>query len=157
MMSTTTKSDSPQPATEMAAGLFDNWFDPIETAVRGRVRTFIEETIRSEFDEALARPRYGRSRGDNCEAGTSVAGHRHGRRKRTLTGTFGPVEIEVPRARLQTADGGTTEVAQLGAAGLSAAHACRRRADCRLLPGWHQHAPGSPGCLCRKPYPGVLS
>lgn len=38
-----------------------------------------------------------------------VAGHRHGSRRRTLTGTFGPVEIEVPRARLDTADGETAE------------------------------------------------
>src|SRR5258706_2372100 len=38
-----------------------------------------------------------------------VAGHRHGSRTRSLTGTFGPIEIAVPRARLTTADGKTTE------------------------------------------------
>jgi hypothetical protein len=27
----------------MAVNLFDNWFDPIETAVRARAREFIEE------------------------------------------------------------------------------------------------------------------
>ncbi len=43
------------------------------------------------------------------EAKAGVAGHRHGSRKRTLTGTFGPVEIAVPRARLDAADGKTTE------------------------------------------------
>jgi transposase-like protein len=36
-------------------------------------------------------------------------GHRHGNRTRSLTGTFGPVEIEVPRARLNTPEGRTTE------------------------------------------------
>jgi transposase-like protein len=43
------------------------------------------------------------------EGRASVAGHRHGSRTRSLTGTFGPIEIAVPRARLTTADGKTTE------------------------------------------------
>ena len=34
MMSDTTKPDSWQPAAEMTVGLFDNWFDPIESDVR---------------------------------------------------------------------------------------------------------------------------
>jgi transposase-like protein len=38
-----------------------------------------------------------------------VPGHRHGSRTRSLTGTFGPIEIEVPRARLNTAEGKATE------------------------------------------------
>ena len=59
MTSTTTKSDSSQPAAEMAVDLFDNWFDPIETEVRARARQFIEELLREELDAALARPRYG--------------------------------------------------------------------------------------------------
>ena len=33
----------------------------------------------------------------------------HGHRSRSLLGSFGRVEIEVPRARLNTADGKTTE------------------------------------------------
>ena len=41
------------------------------------------------------------------EAKAGVAGH--GSRKRTLTGTFGPIEIEVPRVRLDAADGKTTK------------------------------------------------
>ena len=109
MTSTTTKPDSSQPAAEMAADLFDNWFDPLETELRARARGFIEELIRGELDAVLARPRYGRSRVTGNEAKAGVAGHRHGSRKRTLTGTFGPVEISVPRARLDTADGTTTE------------------------------------------------
>ena len=43
------------------------------------------------------------------EARCAPSGHRHGSRTRSLTGTFGPIEIAVPRARLNTADGKTTE------------------------------------------------
>jgi hypothetical protein len=32
--------------------LFDNWFDPIESGVRGRVREFVEALICGELDEA---------------------------------------------------------------------------------------------------------
>jgi transposase-like protein len=109
MTSTTTKPDSLQLEAETAPHLFDNWFDPIETEVRGRVRHFIEELIRGELDEALARPRYGRSKAAGDEEGAGVVGHRHGGRTRSLTGTFGPVEIDVPRARLNTPEGRTTE------------------------------------------------
>ena len=49
MMSDTTKPDSWQPAAEMTVGLFDNWFDPIESEVRARAREFIEEMIRGEL------------------------------------------------------------------------------------------------------------
>jgi putative transposase len=109
MTKTTTKPDSSQPACAMAVDLFDNWFDPIETEVRARAREFIEELIRSELDDALARPRYQRSKKAADEGSAAVTGHRHGSRTRSLTGTFGPVEIEVPRARLDTPDGGTRE------------------------------------------------
>src|SRR6202789_1217914 len=109
MTKDTTKSDSLQPATEMAVDLFDNWFDPIETEVRARARQFIEELIRGELDTALARPRYQRSKIAGNEAGACVTGHRHGSRTRSLTGTFGPIEIAVPRARLTTSEGKTTE------------------------------------------------
>jgi len=102
MMSHTTKLDSSQPAAEMAVDLFDNWFDPIETAVRARARDFIEELIRGELDTVLARPRYGRSQMAGDEASAAVSGHRHGRRTRSLTGTFGPIEIAVPRASKTT-------------------------------------------------------
>jgi len=55
MTSVTTKPDSLQLEAETAPHLFDDWFDPIETEVRGRARQFIEELIRGELDEALAR------------------------------------------------------------------------------------------------------
>ena len=109
MTNVTTKPDSLQLEAETAPHLFDDWFDPIETEVRGRARQFIEELIRGELDEALARPRYGRSKTAGDEERAGVMGHRHGNRTRSLTGTFGPVEIEVPRARLNTPEGRTTE------------------------------------------------
>src|SRR5712691_6662384 len=109
MTSTTTKPDSLQPAADMAGDLFDNWFDPLEAEVRARSREFIEELLRAELDAALSRPRYGRSPVSGSEGRVSVTGHRHGSRTRSLTGTFGPVEIAVPRARLTTSEGRTTE------------------------------------------------
>jgi putative transposase len=109
MTSVTTKPERSQPQSETAVQLFDNWFDPIETEVRSRAREFIEELICGELDAVLARPRYGRCKMAGSEERAGVAGHRHGSRKRSLTGTFGPIEIEVPRARLKTPDGKTTE------------------------------------------------
>src|SRR6266702_895845 len=108
----TTRPDSATAAAETAPHLFDNWFDPIEAGVRARVRDFIQAMIEGELETALSRPRYGRrakeSSGDS-EATEGATGHRHGHRSRSLMGTFGKVEIEVPRARLNTADGKTTE------------------------------------------------
>jgi transposase-like protein len=98
-----------QPAAETAVDLFGNWFDPIESEVRARARGFIEELIRGELDDALARPRYGRSQRAGNEGRAGVTGYRHGSRTRSLTGTFGPIEIAVPRARLTTPDGKTAE------------------------------------------------
>lgn len=108
MTNVTMKLDSFEPTTDTASHLFDNWFDPIESGVRGRVRDFIEELIRCELDEALSRPRYGRAK--NADSGAAnIVGHRHGSRTRSLTGSFGKTAITVPRARLQTPEGGTTE------------------------------------------------
>jgi putative transposase len=87
--------------------LFDNWFDPIETALRERARNFIEELIYGELTAALDRPRYGR-RGIK-ESPSALVGHRHGSRTRSLTGTFGTTEITVPRARIEGENGTTTE------------------------------------------------
>ena len=56
MTSISTKLDSLQPAAEMAVDLFDNWFDPIESEVRARVRGFIEEMIRGELDGRAGTP-----------------------------------------------------------------------------------------------------
>ena len=86
--------------------LLDSWFDAIEDGVRGRVRSIIETILEEELASALSRQRYERVPGDSDNA---VAGHRHGHRTRTLTGTFGPAEIAVPRARLRDGAGKTKE------------------------------------------------
>ena len=111
MTRATTKGDSPLLQNETEGRLFDNWIDPLETAIRGRIRGFIEVLIHEELDSALARPRYGRPAKNSKDSAdiASAAGHRHGSRPRTLMGTFGKVEINVPRARLQGSDGKTSE------------------------------------------------
>src|SRR6266446_8885298 len=112
MTSHSTMPDQPQSETETAVQLFDNWFDPIEAGLRDRAREFLQAMLEAELDESLARSRYARhakrsSGGSEGPAG--VTGHRHGHRARTLLGTFGRVAIAVPRARLNTPDGKTTE------------------------------------------------
>ena len=111
MTSVTTKPELSQLTRESNSHLFDDWFDPIESGIRDRVRELIEQMICSELDAVLSRPRYGRrakpAEGGDVAAG--VAGHRHGSRVRTLMGTFGKTEITVPRARLNASDGKTTE------------------------------------------------
>jgi transposase-like protein len=112
MTSTTIKPGSSQPAAEAAVDLFDNWFDPIEAGLRDRAREFLQAMLETELDEALARSRYARrARRSNDDAAETVAvtGHRHGHRPRSLLGTFGKLTVEVPRARLNTPDGKTTE------------------------------------------------
>jgi transposase-like protein len=109
MSSTITKTDSPQGKAAPAPQLFDDWFDPIETAVRDRARGFIEDLIRSELDAVLARPRYHHSKTAEDEGVSGVTGYRHGSRRRSLTGSFGAIEIAVPRARLNSPQGKTTE------------------------------------------------
>ena len=79
------------------------WFDPIEAAIRDRVRGFIEELVDAELDAALGRSRYRRP--VPAEVAGGSAGYRHGRRDRRLLGSFGPVTISVPRARLNEANG----------------------------------------------------
>jgi transposase-like protein len=74
--------------------------DPIEAGLRGRVREFIQAMIESELDTALARPRYGRrpkADPENADGAIGICGYRHGHRSRSLMGTFGRVEIAVPR------------------------------------------------------------
>ena len=108
------KMNTMKPAAHVAEGdvfLGENWFDPLEAAVRTRVRGFIEELLEAELDAALTRKRYERPSLSETEAAKApgAAGHRHGHRGRQLMGTFGPVRVRVPRARLETSDGKTVE------------------------------------------------
>jgi putative transposase len=68
--------------------------------------------LEAELDRALARSRYVRGAkppSDDSRGAPGITGHRHGHRQRSLLGTFGQVRVEVPRARLNTSDGRTTE------------------------------------------------
>jgi transposase-like protein len=92
--------DSTERPAEAALFAGEAWFDPIEAGLRERIRGFIEELLEQELTAALGRPRHGRG---------PSPGHRHGHRERRLTGSFGPVGISVPRARLRAEDGATSE------------------------------------------------
>jgi putative transposase len=111
MTSNSTKSSSLQSEAQTTVHLLDDWFDPIEAGLRDRVREFIQAMIESELEAALVRPRYGRrpKADPDADGPNAISGYRHGHRSRSLMGTFGRVEITVPRARLDTAEGKTTE------------------------------------------------
>jgi putative transposase len=94
--STTAEADG----TRLFAG--DAWLDPIEAGIRERGRGFIQELLEQELTAALGRSRSERAIGE-------PKGYRNGRRERQLLGSFGPVHLEVPRARMAAADGGTSE------------------------------------------------
>ena len=83
------------PASAVAPSPFagSDWFDPLEEAVRSHVRALIEQLLEEELEAALGRGRY--------ERGAISNGRRHGHRPRQLVTTFGPLDLSVPRARLQ--------------------------------------------------------
>src|SRR3954454_2071560 len=94
--STTTPADGMGPFSGEA------WFDPIEAGVRERVRGFIEELLQQELTATLGRVRHERIVAE-------PKGYRNGTRERQLLGSFGPVRISVPRARIAAKDGSTQE------------------------------------------------
>jgi putative transposase len=101
MITNSTKSPTLQSEAAAAVHLLDDWFDPIEAGLRDRMREFIQAMMESELASALCRPRYGRqpkTSAENAAGPSSLTGHRHGHRPRSLLGTFGRVEIAVPRA-----------------------------------------------------------
>ena len=103
MSSSTTSPETSQPTSADEGQVFDSWFDAIESEIRDRVRGFIQTMIEEELEATLMRPRYARqAQAAAPDAASTVIGHRHGYRPRTLTGTFGRVELELPRARLNT-------------------------------------------------------
>src|SRR5512133_3815633 len=111
--------DNTTAVDETTLFLGEAWSDPIEAGIRDRIRSFIEELIEEELAVALGRGRYERRhrRGDGEAAASDGppavetgdvalgAGYRHGHRERRITGSFGTVEIAVPRARIGGADG----------------------------------------------------
>lgn len=117
------KSQAAAP-TELLLG--DHWHSRIEAQVRDGVRELIEGLLQAELAEALGRQHYKRLKssppstpepalspaglGDEVPGAPSrpAKGHRNGTRARTIMGTFGAVEIDVPRARLDTDEPGKT-------------------------------------------------
>ena len=122
----TPRRPAPQPiAADIEAGRTflrdDGWQDQLEGRVRGGIRAFIEALIEAELAEALGRARYKRLAPATPAAGTQGLGDeeiaaasgppkgtRNGRRARTVMGTFGRIEISVPRARIEMDEGAKT-------------------------------------------------
>ena len=119
------------------------WFDPIEVAIRDRVRGFIEELVEAELDEALGRSRYQRARG-----------RRGGEAEQPAIGMDGgtPVARFVRPGDDQRAASTTEQrrrdepgMAQRSAATLCADDEAGGGADRGRLSVRHQHAPGAAG------------
>src|SRR5512147_2815091 len=100
-------TDSMTMESDATLFLGEAWFDPIEAGIREQIRGFIEGLIEEELTAALGRRRYERGSGETrsaLAASPRPAGDRHGHRERRLRGSFGTVEIAVPRARLGDAE-----------------------------------------------------
>lgn len=74
----------------------------LETIIRWRARGLIEAIVEEELDAALGAA-------SSARVGLARQGYRHGTRERTLTTSLGPTTIALPRARVKTAEGTTTE------------------------------------------------
>ncbi len=80
----------------------EDWFDPLEEAVRFQVRAFIEAVAEAELQAALGgRGRYQRK--------GAPKGYRNGHRERQLIGTFGQQRGCLPRAQLIDESGAERE------------------------------------------------
>src|SRR5215470_11412289 len=75
--------------------------DTIEAEIRDRIRGMIETIVDEELQAAL-----GAGRSERVGART---GYRHGARERQLTTSLGKTTIQLPRARLKSADGAESE------------------------------------------------
>ena len=76
--------------------------DTIEQVMRERVRATIEAIVEEELEAALGASR-------SARVGEQRRGYRHGSRARTLTTSLGPTTLQVPRARLEQPEGGSTK------------------------------------------------
>lgn len=76
--------------------------DPLGERLRGMIGNFIEGLVNEELEAALNAHRYQRR---NVGGDEIRSGYRHGRRRRELTTSHGPAEIQVPRARMFGEDG----------------------------------------------------
>ena len=91
-----TSSTSPIPFTG------EDWFDPLEDAIRIRIRAFIEALVEEAAQAALGgRLRYQRKGARPRAIATP--------QPRQLVDTFGALTVSLPRVRLRDGDGGETE------------------------------------------------
>ena len=91
-----TSSTSPIPFTG------EDWFDPLEDAVRIRIRAFIE-TLGEEVAQAALGGRL------HYQRKGPAKGYRNGPQPRQLVDTFGALTVSLPRVRLRDGGGGETE------------------------------------------------
>lgn len=98
-MKKATSVDS-RPRVEEVPAEFMKLSDPLSEHLRGMVVDAIVAFARAEIDEALGADRYARE---------TRGGYRHGSRDRTISTSFGPAELRLPRARVLNADGSTRE------------------------------------------------
>ena len=76
--------------------------ESIELGIRERVRDVIQQIVEEEVEAALgAKP--------SERVGAARHGYRHGHRERSLTTSVGATTIDMPRARVQGADGSSRE------------------------------------------------
>lgn len=92
--------DSRKVSSDEAAGADEA--TTLETLIRRRARDVISGIVEEELSAALGAA-------SSVRVGEARQGYRHGTRERTLTTSLGPTRFAVPRARLRTAAGGTTE------------------------------------------------
>ena len=74
----------------------------LETLIRRRARKLIDAIVDEELEAALGAA-------ESARVGPARQGYRHGTRERTLTTSLGPTTFAMPRARVRTAEGVTTE------------------------------------------------
>lgn len=74
----------------------------LEAMIRLRARGLIDAIVEEELNAALGA-------GLSARVGDGRQGYRHGTRLRTLTTSLGPTTFAMPRARVTTATGATTE------------------------------------------------
>ena len=123
----------PSPPSPFAGS---EWFDPLEEAVRGRVRSFIEDLLEEELEAALGRERYQRgaiSNGRRPRAPTAATDHHL--RPADALGAAGAAGRRGGRAGME----------ERATAGLPAAQPPGRGADRRGLSRRHEHPPRASG------------
>jgi putative transposase len=74
----------------------------LEMIIRRRARGLIAAIVEEELEAVLGAA-------ESARVGAARQGYRHGTRERTLTTSLGPTTVAMPRARMKTADGATTE------------------------------------------------